>query len=238
MQLKVGNQLLAPVDSNEYHYKSPSSFNIDIDSKFDLNPMSTEPMDLPDSNQELFFTPAVDQQPNHTFVTNTFDEEFLSFINSTDNNLCEATGFTDIIDNNLMPSQTAPVTNNDTTAIDETDLLAEILGLDTPIPEPEQLLIQPIVANDESELKEKISDTTIKSGSRISISKVKKKKPVKQIFDKIEMEVNDSSLDSTKADEEKVKYDSIGENEDSSDRLLPWEVKSKSKKRKSKYFSK
>ncbi len=112
--------------------------------------------------------------------------------------------------------------------LDQTDLLSELLGLDTTIPEQkESLYVAPIAENTLNSLT--ITDARTTSGSRIKITKTKKKK--ESMFDKIEL-VDGEIITKTDSNSS-VKYDSIGENEDSSDQLLPWEVKSSGSKRKS-----
>lgn len=80
---------------------------------------------------------------------------------------------------------------------------------------------------------EVIKDVKMKSGSQIKITKRKKKSTKQSLFENIELEdeggeVSQESVQDTKTT---ATYDSIGENEDSSDHLLPWEVKSTKKKK-------
>lgn len=72
-----------------------------------------------------------------------------------------------------------------------------------------------------------IKDIGLKSGSRLKITKKKKKTAKQSMFD---ME-DEGDQESNQDDKTTAKYDSIGENEDSSDHLLPWEVKSTKKKK-------
>ncbi len=114
--------------------------------------------------------------------------------------------------------------------IDQTDILSELLGLDTTIPEQkESSYVLPIPQATPQNF-QTILDTKTNSGSRIKITKIPKKKK-ESMFDQIEL-VNGDII--TKNDSNSsVKYDSIGENEDSSnEQLLPWEIKSSSSKRK------
>ena len=87
-----------------------------------------------------------------------------------------------------------------------------------------------------------IKDVRLKSGSGIKISK-RKKTSKQSMFEGIEFDESaevsqeatceDSNNSNNANNKAQAKYDSIGENEDSSDHLLPWEVKS-GKKRKGK----
>lgn len=89
------------------------------------------------------------------------------------------------------------------------------------------------------------TDVKFKSKSRIKITKtnkLKKRQSKLALFDEFELVDDDSStvlsdLSVKKNETERLKYDSIGENEDSSDHLLPWEVKTTKKRKVDKFQS-
>ena len=92
------------------------------------------------------------------------------------------------------------------------------------------------------DIKNTICDKSSESGSRIKITKVNHNNEPQMIPDdkSIISEVKTPQITKTKLGPcksklkpkaEKRQYDSIGENEDSSDNLLPWEVKSTKKKK-------
>lgn len=107
--------------------------------------------------------------------------------------------------------------------------------------EPETNTSQPVIV---TEINQTICDKrSATGGSRIKITKLNQINEINSIKDDLKLQtpikaVPTPTKPKSNFKTDKRQYDSIGENEDSSDNLLPWEVKSNKKKKGKLYFFK
>lgn len=236
--------LIGATDSGQFFNYDPTLFTQQMPIQ------QQQPFELPVFNQ------SESQATSNTIPASTFDDDFLALLNEdlTFTDLTKTYTNNDANNYNVasLPSfngntfsQELPMANEtsdltDLKTINHSDLMLELQG-DLNLLSGNNNSVTSSVKNviplESNEIKddtfEVIKDVKMKSGSQIKITKRKKKSTKQSLFENIELEdeggeVSQESVQDTKTT---ATYDSIGENEDSSDHLLPWEVKSTKKKK-------